>query len=60
MAPWEKKVTCTLTNFALHQEFKKTPNVKKENKVHAPPARIATEAVFPIGLADRQKQISAL
>lgn len=32
----------------------------EKNQWHALPARVATEAVFPIGLADRQKQISAL
>lgn len=54
-----EKATCTLTNSALQQELKEKKKSKK-NEAHAPPARIATAAVFPIGLADRQKQISAL
>lgn len=55
-----EKATCTLTNSALQQELKRGKKSKKMKRAHTLPARIATEAAFPIGLADRQKQISAL
>lgn len=55
-----EKATRTLTNSALQQKFKKKKKLfLKKKRMHRLPC-IATEAVFPIGLADRQKQISAL
>lgn len=50
-----EKATCTLNKLCSSAGIK-----KKKKKAQALPARIATEAAFPIGLADRQKQISAV
>lgn len=55
LAPWQ-----ALLFSRVKRRIKTKAWKKKKKKGQAVPVRIATEAVFPIGLADRQKQISAL